>query len=149
MKYFNGRFFFILALTLDRVTKYWALSRFEPYRGERAFLSLGLHFNRGISFSLLENRSYLSLAVTLTAIGFLGLLCAKSGRARSAPGMPFLWAGAAVNLTDRLLYGYVVDWIYIFRGYINLADVWLCAGGLAVLICSLQNFKRKEQESGQ
>jgi signal peptidase II len=143
MKRFKGRFLFILALTLDRATKYWALSRFVPSRGERAFLSLGLHFNRGISFSLLENRSSLSLAFTLAAIGLLGLLCAKSEKIRSAPGMPFLWAGAAGNLTDRLLYGCVVDWIYIFRGYINLADIWLCAGGLTVLFCCAGKLPKK------
>jgi signal peptidase II len=147
MRHFNkGSFLFILALALDRATKCWALSRFTQSQSERAFLSLGLHFNRGISFSLLETRSSLSLAVTLAAIGLLGLLCAKSGeKVRSMPGMPFLWAGAAGNLTDRLLYGYVVDWVYIFRGYINLADVWLCAGGLAVLLCCAGNFRRKKR----
>jgi signal peptidase II len=125
---------FVLTLGLDRVTKYWALSSLAPHRGARAFLSLGLHFNRGISFSLLEGSSHLSLAVTLAAIGFLGLLCAKSRKVRSMPGMAFLWAGAAGNLTDRLLYSHVVDWIYIFGRYINLADVWLCLGGLAALV---------------
>ncbi|MDR1649581.1 MAG: signal peptidase II [Synergistaceae bacterium] len=136
-KYFNGRFFFVLALALDRATKYWASSRFVPNKGERAFLSLGLHFNRGISFSWLENYPSLGLAVTLAAMGFLGVLCLRSKTARSMPGMALLWAGAAGNLADRLLYGYVVDWIYIFRGYVNLADVWLCVGGLAVLLRSL------------
>jgi signal peptidase II len=136
MRLFKGKFLFILALALDRATKHWAMSRFASSPGERAFLSLGLHFNRGISFSLLENHASLSLAVTLAAIGLLGLLCAKSSeKVRSVPGMPLLWAGAAGNLSDRLLYGYVVDWIYIFGGCINLADVWLCAGGLAVLFC--------------
>ncbi|MDR1649464.1 MAG: signal peptidase II [Synergistaceae bacterium] len=128
------RVFFIVALTLDRATKYWALSGLSSYRPKQAFLSLGLRFNRGISFSLLENHSRLSLAAALTAIGLLALLCAKNKTARSAPGMTLLWAGAAGNLMDRLLYGYVIDWIFVFRGYINLADVWLCAGGLAVLI---------------
>jgi signal peptidase II len=129
----GGKFFFILALALDRTAKCWALARLAPYRGERAFFSLGLHFNRGISFSLLENYPSLGLAVALAAMGFLGLLCAKSETARSMPGMAFLCAGAAGNLADRLLYGYVVDWIYIFSGYVNLADIWLCAGGLLVL----------------
>jgi signal peptidase II len=105
---------------------------------------LGLHFNRGISFSLLENHAFFSLLAMLAAIGLLGALCAKNGRIRSTPGLPFLWAGAAGNLTDRLLYGHVVDWIYIFKGYVNLADVWLCLGGLAVFACCAGNFRRKE-----
>jgi signal peptidase II len=123
---------FISALALDRATKYWALSYFASYRGERTFLSLGLYFNRGISFSLLGDHPRLSLAITLVMTGLLGVLCAKSKAVRSMPGIVFLWAGAAGNLADRLIYGYVIDWIYIFRGYINLADVWLCVGGAVV-----------------
>ena len=96
-------------------------------------MSLGLYFNRGISFSLLEDHPYLSLTMALTTVGFLGLLCAKSKTLRSAPGIAFLWAGATGNLTDRLWYGYVIDWIYVFIGYINLADIWLCVGGAAIL----------------
>ena len=138
--YISGRFFFILALALDRVTKYWALSRFGPYQEELAFLSLGLHFNRGISFSLLEDCPYLTLTVALTAVFFGGLLCVSGRRVRAMPGMAFLWAGAAGNLADRLLYGYVIDWIYIFRIYINLADIWLCVGGLTILVYCVKSY---------
>jgi signal peptidase II len=121
---------FIAAWALDRATKHWALFCLASYRkGEQAFLSLGLHFNHGISFSLLKNHARLSLAITLVTVGLLGFLCARSKALRSTPGMAFLWAGAAGNLADRLWYGYVIDWIYIFMGYVNLADVWLCVGG--------------------
>jgi signal peptidase II len=136
-KYFekNSPSVFIAAWALDRATKYWALSRFASYRnGERAFLSLGLHFNRGIAFSLLENYAGLSLTMTLVTVGVVGFLCARSKTLRSTPGMALLWAGAMGNLTDRLWYGYVVDWIYIFMGYVNLADVWLCVGGGFILL---------------
>ncbi|MDR2175059.1 MAG: signal peptidase II [Synergistaceae bacterium] len=141
----NGKLAFILALALDRATKCWALSSLAQYRGERAFVSLGLHFNRGISFSLLENSAHLGLTVTLAAAGLLGLLCASCGKIRSMPGMPFLWAGALGNLTDRLLYGCVVDWLRISGVCVNLADVWLCIGDLAVFVRCARNFKQKEQ----
>jgi len=47
-------------------------------------------------------------------------------------GIIFLCAGALGNLSDRLMYGYVVDWIYV-GGYINLADVWLGVGSFLIL----------------
>jgi signal peptidase II len=125
----------IAAWALDRATKYWARSSLVPSRkGGQFFLSLGLHFNPGISFSLLKNHARLSLTMTLVTVGLLGFLCIRSKTLRSMPGMAFLWAGALGNLTDRLWYGYVVDWIYIFVGYINLADVWLCVGGGFILL---------------
>ncbi|MDR1622489.1 MAG: signal peptidase II [Synergistaceae bacterium] len=135
---------FIAIFALDRATKCWALSYLASYRPkEHALLSLGLHFNRGISFSLLENHARLSLTITLVTVGLLGLLCVKSKALRSTPGMVFLWAGAIGNLTDRLWYGYVIDWIYIFAGYVNLADVWLCVGGGVVLFILFQaSFRR-------
>ncbi|MDR1978477.1 MAG: signal peptidase II [Synergistaceae bacterium] len=135
---------FIAALALDRVTKHWALFHFVSSRnGSQAFLSLGLYFNRGISFSLLENHPRPILAIALASVGLLGFLCAKNKTIRRMPGMAFLWAGAMGNLTDRLLYGYVVDWIYIFMGYINLADVWLCLGGWAVLTRCVKTFRKE------
>jgi lipoprotein signal peptidase len=72
----------------------------------------------------------------------LGFLCARYAPARKSLGMIFLWAGAAGNLTDRLYYGYVVDWIYV-GGYINLADVWLCAGGLAIFAAAVYNCRSR------
>jgi signal peptidase II len=140
-KHLDGKFCFVLTLLLDRVTKFWAGSRLALGRGEGTLVSLGLHFNRGISFSLLESYPHIGLAVTLTAMGLLGIFCAKSKTVRSMPGMALLWAGAAGNLTDRLLYGHVVDWIYIFTSCVNLADIWLCAGGLFVLVHCAKKFR--------
>ena len=95
------------------------------------FLSLSLHHNHGISFSLLKNFPSASLAASILGVIVLGFLCLKNVSLRSSIGVLFLWAGAIGNLTDRLLYGYVIDWFYIGI-YINLADIWLCAGCLMV-----------------
>jgi signal peptidase II len=131
----RGVYTFIAALSLDRAAKQWALSCLAPAaeRGDAAVLSMRLHFNYGISFSLLKNYSSASLVVASAGIFLLGLLCAKSKTIRRMPGMAFLWAGAAGNLTDRLAYGYVVDWLYA-GWYANLADIWLCVGGLMVFV---------------
>jgi len=48
-------------------------------------------------------------------------------------GVIFLWAGAICNLTDRLLYGYVIDWLYVGL-YVNLADIWLGMGCVMVFL---------------
>ncbi|MDR2178859.1 MAG: signal peptidase II [Synergistaceae bacterium] len=131
-KYFNA-VILLIAVTADRVTKYWALSG-----------SLGsLYLNYGISFSLLEHRRSLGLFFTFAGLGTLGYICVKNPAVRRAPGIILLFAGAAGNLTDRIVYGYVIDWIPIaifsdlFSGlfsnlsshlFLNLADLWLCIG---------------------
>jgi signal peptidase II len=119
-------FLFLLALIADRVTKYCALSGL-----------LGrLYANYGISFSLLEKHAPASLLFAFAGMGILGYACIKSRTARFAPGMPLLWAGAASNLADRLLYGYVIDWIPAVLS-LNLADLWLCIGSVQLFKYSI------------
>ena len=69
--------------------------------------------------------------MALAGIGVFGVLCVKSKAVRSMSGVVFLLAGSIGNLIDRLMRGYVVDWIYV-GGYINLADIWLCVGSLMI-----------------
>jgi len=82
--------------------------------------------------------------MAITATAALGIVCLRTKAARSMAGIVFLFAGALGNLTDRLLYGYVIDWIYV-GGHINLADIWLCVGGLLVLAESVKIYRRSLQ----
>jgi signal peptidase II len=121
LKYSNI-FIFILAVAADRVTKCWALSG----------LLGSLYLNRGISFSLLEHRPSTGLFFSFAGLGILGCICVKKTTLRRAPGIALLWAGAAANLIDRIVYGYVIDWIHIVI-FLNLADLWLCIGSVQFL----------------
>ncbi|MDR3255074.1 MAG: signal peptidase II [Synergistaceae bacterium] len=123
---------FTLLLVSDRATKLWALASFSETLGGGPILSLGLRFNRGISFSFFTGYPSVGAAMAITAITLLALFCAKAKATRRTPGVIFLWAGAICNLLDRLLYGYVVDWFRVLL-YMNLADLWLIAGALLVL----------------
>jgi signal peptidase II len=115
-------YIFLLAVAADRVTKYLALSG-----------ALGeLYFNRGVSFSLLDGYASVGLATALSGLALLLFACVKSAALRAAPGLPLLWAGALSNLADRLVYGYVIDWVRVIF-FINLADLWLCLGGILLI----------------
>ena len=127
----------------DRATKYLAQLTLPAPGGRAEFLSLALHHNEGISFSLMKNFPLASLAASLLGVGILGFLCARCRSARSEPGAVFLWAGAVGNLTDRLMYGYVIDWLYV-GVYINLADVWLCIGCLMILRRAAVIFQKRD-----
>jgi signal peptidase II len=122
---------FLILLAIDRETKFWAESNLFEAAGNAVIPSLFLYHNEGISFSLMKNYPHAGLAAAILGIGVLGFLCAKNALSRKSFGVVFLWAGAMGNLTDRLLYGCVIDWIYVGE-YINLADLWLCAGGLII-----------------
>jgi signal peptidase II len=128
---------FVILFAADRTAKHWAESSLSEAGlpealGNAVIPSLFLYRNEGISFSLMKNFPHAGLAASVLGIGILAFLCAGIAPARKSFGVIFLWAGAAGNLTDRLMYGYVVDWIYV-GAYINLADLWLVIGGFVIL----------------
>lgn len=126
-------FIFSLALVADRVTKKIAVSSLETAGNDPALFSLGLHFNRGVSFSLFADHP--TAAIALAALGLTALLFvySRTSLLRRARGVSLLAAGAVGNLIDRAVYGYVVDWLYV-GVHINLADIWLCLGALLLVL---------------
>lgn len=104
----------------------------------------GVSLNSGISFWLLGGDGKTAALVMSAAIcaalsaAFVWALHESRRSLMRAP-LALLAAGAAGNLTDRVVYGHVVEWLPVtapFFGklWINAADVWLIIGaGLAVL----------------
>lgn len=124
---------FFAGVAIDRATKLWALSSLAGGDAAASFFSLGLSFNRGISFSLFGGSEWGGAFASLAGVCLLAFLSARFERLRrSGIAMPLLWAGTLGNLADRLIYGYVIDWLYV-GVYINFADVLLCAGAMLAL----------------
>ncbi len=48
--------------------------------------------------------------------------------------MLLVYAGAIANIGDRLVFGYVRDFIKIGTGYINLGDVYILVGVLCLVL---------------
>ena len=111
----------------------------------RGFLLFRLHYNRGISFSLLSSSSpeHLSLILLgiLSMVGVFFLFQRKKFHLRGLFfwGSLFLLAGGTSNLGERFFYGTVTDYAgfplplfgYLF---INLADLALLAGAGVMLL---------------
>jgi lipoprotein signal peptidase len=57
---------------------------------------------------------------------------------RQRAGWLLVWAGALANVGERLVYGQVRDWIYLFNGVFNLADGYILMGVLVLLLNSHQ-----------
>jgi len=98
---------------------------------------LGLQYtqNYGISFSLLGDSAAAMRAVSaITGLAILvGIALLLMGKLRGAyiPGAALVMAGGAGNLIDRMLHGYVVDYIellFVRFAIFNLADVLITCG---------------------
>ena len=134
----------VLAVAADIATKAWALSRLSSGRDISVgggLIRLQLVINHGASFGLGAGYEPLLATVALAGIVLLGTWAVRAAGRAERLGAALAGAGAAGNLTDRLirpptpLHGGVVDWLHVsFYGpTFNLADIWLRAGVLIAL----------------
>ena len=122
-----------LALVLYQLTKLWA----QGLGDARLVLIpgvVGLRYaeNTGMAFSLLSGRPWL-LGVLSAALIVLGALALRRYRLGALPSVAamLMLGGAAGNMLDRLLRGYVVDMVetlFIQFPIFNLADACLTVG---------------------
>ena len=148
----------ILGVVLDQLTKYFAVTRLQG-NGSVSLIpgvfQLTYCENTGAAFSLFSGKRWLLAlisAVMLAALIFAlrkNLMAAGVGRW----GLRLVIAGAAGNLIDRVLYGYVVDF-FDFRlinfPIFNVADVLLNIGVVLMLIdiLFLEPKRAKKEKNG-
>jgi signal peptidase II len=105
-------------------------------------LQWSLAFNRGASFSLMDNWEYAPFKLAAVAIIAALVLLWLLGRAESkwyTVGLGLLLGGAIGNLIDRVRYGAVVDFIDVYWNTshfptFNVADSAITVGVICVLI---------------
>ena len=123
----------------DRVTK--LLAPRIPENGQVLIPGiLGLRYaeNKGIAFSLLSGVPWalglLSLVIILAVFFFVR---GKKLRAMTLTGLMMMLSGAAGNMVDRFIRGFVpdmIEFLFVRFAVFNVADMFLCVGcGLVIL----------------
>ena len=149
----------VLALGLDQWTKTWAENNMEGRVIEvMPHFNLILAHNKGAAFSFLADAggwqlwffSILAIAISIGLIVWLSQL--KRDERWLGIALALVLSGAIGNVIDRLIYGYVIDFIdWYIEGYhwpaFNIADSAIVIGAIMLLIDSLFFAERKENES--
>ncbi len=150
--------FLIVALVvIDQITKIFAAA-YLPDTPEGVsvidgVLSLYYVENTGISFSLLASKLVLIIIVTSIIIAILSYVLLATPKEKKY--LPFsvtlavIIAGAAGNLIDRIIRGYVIDFLktdFIDFPIFNFADICVCLG--LIVLVFLIIFKYKENDFG-
>lgn len=156
-----------LFVAADQASKWWATSSFA---GGGA-LELGLGFrltyirNTGAAFGLLRDLNLRIGSVTIDGTLLLGLLSAAvslvlvwylSRRGDALHPLPrfalaLILAGAAGNMIDRLLLGFVTDFIHFRSGsfdfpVFNLSDSFIVVGGALLFLSGIFEGRRERRE---
>ena len=148
-----GTLYMILLLLADQLSKYLAGRYLKGGRDIELIPGVfRLHYlypeNRGMAFGMLQNRIVLFAVFTLALI--LGILYVYRRIPRTAFYLPLiaagftLLAGALGNLIDRILRGYVIDFLYfslIDFPVFNLADVYVVIGSALLALLVIFRYK--------
>jgi signal peptidase II len=143
----------LIVVALDQASKAWIVAhlplgtygRPDAIPVVRGFLYLVHVGNTGAAWSMLTGRSFLLAALAAATLVAIFLWRRALGlRDRTAQiSFGLLCGGIIGNLSDRLVYGHVVDFLdFHFGSYVyptfNIADAGICCGVLLYLFHSLR-----------
>jgi signal peptidase II len=138
---------------LDQATKWLVLATIsteEIVPVVPGFFNLVQVHNTGAAFGMMHGNNAFFIGLASVALVVLGVLWRKRifTDRLSRAAVPILAAGVAGNLLDRIVHGYVVDFLdFILPWYgrwpaFNVADICICvAAGLLVLSSFLDGKK--------
>jgi signal peptidase II len=166
------RYIFFVSLPLyliDRVTKYFVLAYISPDQ-PRIIVANFFHVvnitNTGAAFGSFKNNNEFFIAISCIALLVALILLLKKRESAAANESKSAWArvdvwrdvslallvaGVLGNLTDRLLYGHVIDFL-LFDFHVPLAHPWpafnvadscIC---VAVVCFVIHSFRHERQE---
>lgn len=144
----------IIIIILDQFSKYYV--SYNMYLGESIkvipFLNLTLAHNRGSAFSFLDQAGgwqlwfFTGVAVLICVV--IGYWLSKLPRQQhwTACALSLIFGGALGNVFDRMLHGYVIDFIDFYIGnwhwpIFNVADSAIVIGVLMLILEALRKKK--------
>lgn len=142
----------VLFIIIDQVTKYYTVANIDLY--ERIyvmpFFNLTYAQNPGAAFSFLADqpgwqRWFFAAIASIASIVFL-VWMAKTPKENKLLSVAFalLLSGAIGNLIDRIMLGYVVDFLdFYYKNYhwpaFNVADSVIFIGAACMILDSFKN----------
>lgn len=122
-----------IVLVIDLLTKFWFFGHEAPIFG--SFIRFERHENYGLSFNIPVPVFVPLLVALLAVIAVMIYVYRESERLNilTLVALALFVGGTLGNAYDRMAFGYVRDWIAIYRSIVNLADVFILIG-LGVLI---------------
>lgn len=150
----------VLTIIMDQVSKQWILTHFSLYESVNVlpFFNIVYVRNYGAAFSFLSDAGgWQRWLFTLIAVGF-SLVLTLWLRRQSASlwklnlAYTLIIGGAIGNLIDRLMYGFVVDFLDFFwktHHYpaFNVADSAICVGAALIIWDALVGQKDSKDKS--
>lgn len=132
----------------DQISKFLALRNLTPNESTaviKDFFHLTLVGNTGAAFGIFKNQAVFFIIISsIAVISIFVFLKKKSGILLRDIGLAFILGGALGNLTDRIRFGYVVDFLdFRIWPVFNVADSAITVGTALVIISLCTRFYSK------
>lgn len=147
----------LLVLILDQTSKLWIDASLRLYESIKVipFFNLTYVHNTGAAFSLLSEAGgwqrwfFAVLAIIISVVLTVWLARLEKNETWLAVALSLVLGGALGNLIDRLLYGYVIDFLDVYYKQwhwpaFNIADSAISIGVVMLLLDSIGTGKPKD-----
>ena len=133
---------FILLISLDIISKKIIYNYVDLFGFIKifSFLDITHIHNFGVSFGLLSGfmSSWLLVLIGLLVVVFIFYLMISSKDSLERWGLFVIISGALANIVDRMINGYVVDFIYFhlhafYWPAFNFADIYITVGIIMII----------------
>ncbi|XQW86002.1 signal peptidase II [Thalassotalea piscium] len=144
-------------LVIDQVTKQWVVNAFDLYESVNVlpFFNITYVHNLGAAFSFLADQSgwqrwfFTGIAFIASVIFSVWLKRTPANQPLLAIALACMLSGAVGNLIDRLLFGYVIDFLDFYIGSnhwpaFNVADSMIFIGAIFMIVDSFKQDKIKK-----
>ena len=141
MTSFKTLFLTLFLVVIDQISKYLVTAQLNLAESLEIlpFLNFTLILNTGIAFSMFDDGGisgrWILVSLTSIAVIYVAYILIKEKNLHTLEILPLvlILSGGLGNLIDRVLFGYVIDFIHVFYGiysfYVfNLADTFITIG---------------------
>lgn len=144
---------FVMLIAVDRITKSLAVQYLRGNEKEVIPGVFSLHYleNRGAAWGMLQNAIWLFAIITIVVMAAMLYFYGRIPMERKFTLLRFniilLAAGAIGNFIDRLMWRYVVDFLYfkyINFPVFNVADCYVCIAAVLLIYCLLFRYKDED-----
>ena len=152
----------LVFLVLDQVTKQWVAGSFVLHESVEitSFFNFTYMQNPGAAFSFLADQGgwqrwfFTAIAAIASVIFTVWLAKTPKQQPMLAIALAFMLSGALGNLIDRVLFGYVIDFLdFHWQGShwpaFNVADSVIFIGAALMIIDSFKQDARAKEESNK
>ena len=150
----------VIVFIIDQLTKYWTVQYLDLYQSYQIlpFFNFTYARNYGAAFSFLSDAGgwqkymFALIAIVVSACLLYFLKQNKSSQRWINIAFVLILAGAIGNVTDRLMFGYVVDFLDFDLGFyrwptFNVADISIFIGAAMIILESFFTSKQKDKSA--